>query len=374
MFGVIIILLIFVVTVVVILFLTPDTMGQEETFKADVRDLWGVIKICQTSSFGQPTLELKPANRQVLINLNFLNPETVSMDFPLLLKKQQNAKASYSELFSKHNLKFVDLKSKFTILFNREDENLSKLIAKLYKDIFEANDADVVRFNVKALKSDMNILRLHNEKQFKFTDSIESQSSKHNGKSVKRIKTERILEAVYFLLYPPMVVLSYKLLGLMGMCWVTLVFFGFFAIYNPTYKKKSIALSLVNGSIMYCILLSVTLATKNIVFLQSIPSIIGASVAVISVANMLGLSKPKSKKDVMQKQKDPKEFKFMQSFWVIGGLGLFAINEWARRRLDIDDWVYFFGFVRIELMIAMVLIFAPAYAVFLNKTGKRGEG
>ena len=369
MFGVAIILLIFVITVVIILFLVPDTMGEEETFKADVKNICGFVKICQTCNFGQPSLELKPAKRSVLLDLRFLSDDVVSADFPLLLKKQQKQKASYSELFTKHNLRFVELKNKFTILFNRKDENLGELITHLYKELFDAGGADVVRFKAKTLKSDMNILRLHNEKRLKFTDGIESQSSKFDGKSIQRIKAERISGAVYYWLYPPLVILSYNLVGLMGMCWTSLVFFGFFAFSNLIHKKQSIALSLANGSILYCILLSATLITNNIVFLQSIPSIIGASVAIISIAKVLGLSKPKSKRDIMQKQKNPKEFIFMNSFWVIGGFGLLAINEWARRSLNIDDWVYFFGFVRIELMIAMILIFTPAYAVYLHKTG-----
>jgi len=49
----------------------------------------------------------------------------------------------------------------------------------------------------------------------------------------------------------------------------------------------------------------------------------------------------------------------------IGGLGLLLINEWARRRFDIENWVWFFGLVRIEMMIAMIAVFAPAYALFL---------
>jgi len=213
----------------------------------------------------------------------------------------------------------------------------------------------------------MRQLKLITAPNVKINDdyTFEATSSKYEGKSVSRVQTERILGAVYFLLYPPIVILSYKFFGLMSMCWATLIFFLFFAIYNPIYKKTSILDSFVKGSILYCILLSATLATQNIVFLQSIPSIIGISTAIIAGALALGFA-PKSKQNILQKKKDPSAFRFMQVFWTIGGIGLFATSEWARRSLGIESWVSFFGFVRIELMIAMVIIFTPAYAMFLH--------
>ena len=366
--ALILLFLIFVITVVLMLIFSPDIMGEEESFKTDVQNLWGVIKICQTASFGQPKLQLRPAKRSVYMDLIFLDDERVRADLPLRLKKQQKAKTSYLELFKSHNLKVVEIDNNLTIYFNRKDEDLGRFIAHLYEEIFESADTDTVNFTAITLKADMRQLGYINDPNFNFYDdyAFDAPSSKYKGKSVLRVQTERILGAVYLLLYPPLIILSYKFLGLMGMCWTALIFFGFFAIYNLIYKKQSIPDSFVRGSILYCILLSATLATQNIVFLQSIPSIIGISSAIIAAALALGLSAPKSEKNILQKKRNPSEFKFMQFFWVIGGAGLFAASEWARRSLDIENWVSFFGFVRIELMIAMVIIFTPAYAMFLH--------
>ena len=365
--ALILLFLIFVITVVVILFFSPSVTGLEESFKINVQNLWGVIKICQTASFGQPKLKFRPAKRSVYMDLIFLDDEIVRADLPLRLKKQQKAKASYLELFKSHNLKVVDIDDNLTIYFNRKDEDLGRLIAHLYKEIFESDDTDTVNFTATTLKTDIRQLNLITAEYIKINDdyTFEATSSKYKGKSVSRVQTERILEAVYFLLYPPIVILSYQFLGLMGMCWAALIFFVFFAIYNPIYKKTSILDSFVKGSILYCILLSATLATQNIVFLQSIPSIIGISTAIMAGTLALGFA-PKSKQNILQKKRNSSEFKFMQIFWSIGGAGLFAASEWARRSLDIENWVSFFGFVRIELMIAMVIIFTPAYAMFLH--------
>lgn len=360
--------MVFIITVSLIVVFSPNTMGDEENFKAKVKDLWGIVKICQTASFGFPTLELKPAKRSVLLDLHFLDADTVSMSLPLLLKKQQKAKADYLKLFSDLNLKVFDLDSKLTVHLDRKNENLGQLIAHLYMEVFEENAADIVKFTAKTLKSDMRVLHRFKNPNYKFYDSytFEAPSSQHKGKSVLRVIMERILGAVYLLLYPPLIILSYKLGGLTGMCWAAVVFFGFFALYNPIYKKTPIIDSVVSGSILYCVLLSATLATQNIDFLQSIPSVIGVSTALIGAALALGIRQPKSEKDIVQKRERRREFIFMQSFWVLGGVGLFLMSEWARRSLGFEGWVSFFAFVRIELMIVMILVFAPAYAFFLH--------
>lgn len=369
--------LVFIVTVVIMVIFSPDIIGEEESYKAKVENLWGLVKLCQTANFGRPSLELKPANQSVIMNLYFINADTLSIYIPLLLKKQLKAKESYLELFSNYDIKVAELRNELILHLNRKDENLGELVAHLYKEIFEAEDTDIVKFTVKTLKSDSNLFHLFDVQNPKLRDdfalegfSFIAPSAKHKGKSVLRVLTERILGAVYFLLYPPLIILSYNFGGLTAMCWAALFFFGFFAIYNPIYKKTPVFESIVSGSLLYCILLSATLITAKQEYLQSIPSVIGISTAAIFLALALNLKEPKSKKDIAQKQKNPREFRFMNSFWVLGGVGLFFTSEWARRNLAIEDWVSFFGFVRIELMIVMVIIFTPAYALFLKREGR----
>ena len=373
----ILLFIIFIATVAIILIFSPENMSEEESYKTKVENIWGLVKLCQTASFGFPSLDLKPVRRSVLMDLHFLNADTLSMSLPLRLKKQQKAKASYLELLSNHDIKVVDLDTKLIAHLDRKDENLGELVTHLYKEIFEAEDTDIVKFTVKTLQSDINQFRFFDvpshklREDFSFEDfTFEARSAKHKGKSLLRVLTDRILGAVYFLLYPPLIILSYKFGGLAAMCWAGLIFFGFFAIYNPIYKKTSVMESMVAGSILYCMLLSATLFTQKLEYLQSIPSVIGVSTALLSAALVLGIKEPWSEKQIANKKNDSKEFKFMQSFWVIGGVGLFLVSEWARRNLGMEDWVSFFAFVRIELMIATALIFTPAYALFLKREGR----
>ena len=368
----ILLFLIFIITVAIMVIFSPDIMSEEESYKTNVEHIWKLVKLCQTASFGFPSLDLVPAKRSVVMDLHFLNANTLSMTIPLRLKKQQQAKASYLELFANHDVKVVDLDTKLIIHLDRKDENLPKLVAHLYKEIFETNDTDIVKFTVKTLKSDINPFRFFNLPVLPFNENytFEARSAKHKGKSLLRVLLYRISRAVYFLLYPPLIVLAFKFGGLTAMCWAALLFFAFFAVYDSDYKKASLANSLLIGNLLNCLLLSAALFTRKVDYIQIIPSFIGLATAIISTTLVLGLKEPWSEKQISSKKNDPKEFRFMHSLWVLGGVGLFLVSEWARRNLAIDDWVSFFAFVRIELIIAMTVVFTPAYVLFLKREGR----
>jgi len=223
--GVLVLLfLIFLVTVIIIWVFPPDNMADEEGLKASVKDLWGVVKICQTSNFGKPSLKLKPAKRSVEMNLHFPDADRVILSLPLLLNKQKKAKKEYLKLFSDHDLTTFESKYQLTVYFDRKSEKLGHLIASLYREVFEASDTDIVGFTVKAITSDIRILRNFQNPNFKFNDDYkcEAPSVRHKGKSISEVQRGCILNAVNWLLYPPMIILSYKFFDLTVMCWAAL--------------------------------------------------------------------------------------------------------------------------------------------------------
>jgi len=364
---IILLCLIFVITVIIIWAFAPDTMDNEEDCKASVKDLWGVVRICQTSNFGKPSLTLRPARRSVEMFLHFPDANRVSLSLPLLLEKQKTAKQDYIELFSDHGLTNFEAENQLTAYLDRNDETLGYLVTLLYRKIFEAKDTDTVNFKVKAVSSDLWPLRIFKRPTYKLNPDykFEAPSIRHKGKSAHQVQTSRILNAVSWLLYPPTVILSYEFFGLNVMCWTALIFLGFFTFYRTAHQGKRILESWV--SILYCILIVLTLVTRETSYLQFIPSGVGMSMAILSGALMLGLVKPKSASDIRLKQQKPKDYIAFNTFWVFGGLGLFFFNEWARNNLDFESWVWFFGLVRLEWVIAMTAVFAPFYALFLSK-------
>ena len=364
---IILLCLIFVVTLIIIWVFPPDNMENDEGYKASVKDIWGVVKICQTSNFGRPSLTLRPAKRSVEMFLHFPDKDRLVLSLPLLLKKQKEAKEKYLKLFEDHNLTIFESKNQLTAYLDRNDDRLGHLVAHLYRKIFDASNADKVNFKVKAVSSDIRPLELFKRPKYKLNPDykFEAASARHKGKSAQHVQISRVLNAVSWLLYPPVVILSYEFFGLNTMCLAVLIFLGFFIFYRTFHQGKRVFESW--GNILYCILISATLFTHDDSFLQFIPSGVGISMAAVSGALAVGLAKPKSESDILQKQKKPKEFILFKTFWIFGGLGLLWINEWSRNTLDFESWVWFFGLVRLELMIAMTAIFVPIYAVFLFK-------
>lgn len=339
-------------------------MSNGDGYKADVKDIWGVVKICQTSNFGKPIITLKPAKSIAEVLIHFPDTDRVSLSLPLRLEEQKNSKEAYIQLFSENGLIYFESKNQLTAYLDRKNETLGHTITHLYRKLFDASNTDTVNFSVRAVTSDLRPLSLFKRSKYKINPDYEfvAPSARHKGKSASHVQMSRFLNAVSWLLYPSIIILSYKFFGLNVMCLAGLVFFAFFTFYRVIHHKKRISDNWAN--IFNCCLLLATLVTRDINFLQSIPSAIGVYAAALSGALALGIVKPKSEKDTFHKQKKPKEFILFKVIWVFGGIGMFLINEWTRRHFDIEQWVWFFGFFRLELMIGILTIFTPIYAIF----------
>ena len=365
--GIILLFLIFCITVIAITIFPVHGMTHDEGFRTSVKNLWGIVKICQTSNFGKPCLTLKPARRTVELNIDFLDADRVSISLPLILKKQQKAKDEYIKIFSDHDLVFHDAGDQLTVYLDRKDENLGHKITHLYRNLFDVTNTDSLRFSAHLVSSDLRALQGLKRPNFKFPDtySYEAHTARYEGKSAWGIQISRYLNAVSWLLFAPLIIISYTYFGLNFMCWAALFFYGFFATYRSIYEKKDI--SQYWGSLIHFIFISVTLATQNTNYLQIIPSLCGAIVVLVSGAMVLGVCEPTSHQYIQQKEKQPNVFRASQSVTAFAGFGLWAVNEWARRHLDLDSWIWFYAFIRLEVMLVLAIIAIPFCFFWLNK-------
>jgi len=185
---------------------------------------------------------------------------------------------------------------------------------------------------------------------------------------------ERIVTAASLLLYPALMILSYEGKGATGMCWAGLAFYSFFFIYRKLYKRQLISDAQVWVNFLYAAAFAVVLGTEDLGILQSIPSLMGLITFLINLMLALNIFEPRNANEIQGKKADPERFRLLVSFWALGGLMLFAANEWARRTFSLEEWVWFFAFVRIELMLAMMIIFVPTFLLFLTMKEKAKEG
>jgi len=235
-------LLIFFIKIIGFWALPPDIMDSEKGLKTNVKNLVGVVKICQTACFGKPSIVLVPPKKSGEMSIDFLDDDRVSLSFPLLLKNKENEKSSYLKIFSDYNLVSFESTNHVTVYLNRKDNNLGKLITLIYRKVFDADDTDTFEFTVKTLISDLKALVYYKITDHQFNDDYKfvSNSAKYKGKSISRVQTEKILNEANLFLYPPIIFLSYKVFGLTTMCWTALICLALFTAYAILGQKKSV--------------------------------------------------------------------------------------------------------------------------------------
>jgi len=367
-------ILLFIIRLLFIWLFSPDNMENRVGYSASVADIWRIVKICQTSNFGKPSLTIKPEGQSVEIFLRFANSEKAFLSLPLILIKQKDSRDKYLKLFAEHDLMTHQTEKHITVYLDRTQDTLGALVADFYKEIIGAQDMDTFKFSVKAATSDLNALDVFKYEHLKINPDhkFEAPTARYKGKSVPEIQMNRVLNAFSWLLFAPIIILTYTSFGLMTMCCSALIFFAFFTAYRVLYQKEPFIENWGGG--VQCLFLTTTLVTHDTNYLQSIPSIIGILTAVLSGALLFGILKPNSDFDIQQKQNKPKEFSLYKGLWVLGGLGLFLANEWAKRKFGIEGWVWFYGFMRLELMIAITAVFVPIYAIFFLGKENNDEG
>jgi len=374
-------IVIFLAVLAIIILLAPGLEADKEVFNARVNQIWYAVNICRTAGLGSPALQLRHPKRDTLLKVDFPDADRVIVSLPLIRIEQQEAKSAFIELLSKRKLEitesiYADRYPVLSVTLDRKDETLGHTIASLYRDIFKARSNYKVTLFIWTLRSDTNPLNLIFNHKFKPEPDAKfiASSARFQGKSVIRIQMERIVTAASLLLYPALMILSYEGKGATGMCWAGLAFYSFFFIYRKFYKRQLISDAQVWVNFLYAAAFAVVLGTEDLGILQSIPSLMGLITFLINLVLALNIFEPRNANEIQGKKADSERFRLLVSFWALGGLMLFAANEWARRTFSFEEWVWFFAFVRIELMLAMMIIFVPTFLLFLTMKEKAKEG
>lgn len=366
-------LVIFMIVLALTLLLPPDQMSDKEVFKAKVSQIWCAVNICRTAGLGEPLLQIRSTKGFDLLKVDFPDKDTVIVSLPFIQIEQRDMKTNYLEIFAERGFDvtesiYAEDYPVLNISLDRKTENLGQLITSLYQKLFHARIGDKVSLTVWTLKSDMAPLRNLLTHKMKPNEDAKfvATSARFNGKHAPRIQMDRIIQAANILLYPLVIILSYKGFGLIGLGWAGLAFFGFFFIYRTFYQKKPILSSSVWRNMLYCGVFISTLVTQQTQTLQLAPSILASLGAFIYTLFALNILEPQLKDEIQTKRINAKKYKLMTYFQIFAGLLLCCANEWARRVLNFDQWIWFFGLLRIELTLAALIIVLPILFVFLK--------
>ena len=372
--------ILFLVVLTVIFLLPPDRMSDKEVFKAKVSQIWCAVNICRTAGLGEPLLQIRSPKGFDLLKIDFPDKDTVNVSLPLIQIEQRDMKTAYLEIFAERDFDvtesiYAENYPVLNISLDRKTENLGQLITSLYQKLFHARIGDKVSLTVWTLKTDMGPLRNMFTHKLKPNENAKfvATSARFSGRHAYRIQMDRIILVANILLYPLVIILSYKGFGLTGLGWAGLAFFGFFFIYRTFYQKKPILSSPVWANLLYCGVFASTLVTQQTQTLQLTPSILAGLGALIYTLFALNILEPQLKNEIQTKRIDPKRYKLMTYCQIFAGFLLFGANEWARRALSFDQWVWFFGLLRIELTVAALIIVLPILFVVLKIQTKATE-
>jgi len=371
-------LIIFMIVLALTLLLPPDRMSDKEVFKAKVSQIWCAVNICRTTGLGEPLLQIRSPKGFDLLKIDFPDKDTVIVSLPLIQIEQRDMKATYLEIFVERGFDvtesiYAENYPVLNISLDRKTENLGQLITSLYQKLFHARIGDNVSLTVWTLKPDMGPLRNMFTHKMKPNEDAKfvAASARFSGRHAHRIQIERILFVANFLLYPLVITLSYNAYGLNGLCWGAFTFFTFFFAYRVFYQKKPVIGSQTWSYHIAAPFLIATLATQKTVYIQSIPSILAAISTVLAIATIFGMRNPFSTEKPLRKKNNQQTF--VQGFLVFGNGFIIFANEWVRSTKSFDDWVWFYGFFRIEFIIAMSVFAIPAAFIFVKMQQKSEE-
>jgi len=260
-------------------------MSDKEVFKAKVSQIWCAVNICRTAGLGEPLLQIRSTKGFDLLKVDFPDKDTVIVSLPFIQIEQRDMKTNYLEIFAERGFDvtesiYAEDYPVLNISLDRKTENLGQLITSLYQKLFHARIGDKVSLTVWTLKSDMAPLRnLFTHKMKPNEDAkFVATSARFNGKHAPRIQMDRIIQAANILLYPLVIILSYKGFGLIGLG------------------------SSVWGNMLYCGVFISTLVTQQTQTLQLAPSILASLGAFIYTLFALNILEPQLKDEIQTKR------------------------------------------------------------------------
>lgn len=354
----------FLIISVIIWLKPPDRMAEELKLRPKLRDIGPLVSLCQTAKFGSPSIRLLPPRQEMTMDLTFDRPGYVTLTVPLLLDTQKEEKSRYLDVFAEQGLDVQSSKNEFNqiilrTIFARQDENLTFTIMSLYRALFGAKDYHAVNVYVRTLQSDYyTLLSLKNNVEIQPDYEFNSQSQRFEDETVREILLSRILETGNILLYPVAIVVGYMKFGVAGMCWAALAFFATVFVAR-FFLRRNLNDNYSYRSLPYLGLIGATLLTGNLQWIQYIPSIFGVFLILDPVARFLGFKKEQNKSNGNVRGLG----RASEITLMIVGLGLIVFNEWARRNMSFDSWVWFFGFVRFEIAMVGVILLVPVFAL-----------
>ena len=378
----------FIFAASLILLFRPYRMADAQTYRTELEKVRWALSICQTTVFGRPVVTLRPNRRQVTMRLEFQCETRVLLVMPLVLKKQQADKDRLLALLREAGDEVVAYAPNGQTVYlratlDRTDEALPETVERLYAEAFGVEAGAKTNIEVETLAVDGSLFHMLFKQSAKPKEGRlpRSNSRRHGGHTTRAIMLRRLMFAANLLLYPPMINLIHHLAGLRGVASavfvLAVVVFGRSMAKWWTSDREHNAMQVVHdhaGGLTAATLSGIAFSTGDMTYLFYLPMAFGAHVCWHAANNYRRSMETASAgaSDAGSTGRWPTERWAALLCMSLGVLVVF-LGIWARTALTPDQWVRFYAFLRLELILGIFAVALPVIVFVVTFFDEREE-
>ncbi len=341
------------------------SLTNEKVWKGKIDDLDIIVSVLMAAEKGEPYLIMKVPRRAPSMKIA-VSRSVVRLEIPLVTSLQRSRRDAYLAIL--RDLKLDAQISSHggdhdTLEWQVEGSSItaSTLIKDTFAKLLDVGPKRTLEFRVFALLADQNAIdrRLQGNPSGDQAELPGGAAQEHQAKSHVEMSAGCITPLAVLLLLPVPFMIAYLKFGYVAASAVLIVLLISRESYRRWKKPK--------GGFHFADLLKVTvlLLTGTTIYfndpsyLQLIPTVI-LSIAAVAELVSISFNLPKLSMADLTKFDASKTQRILASFAIIAPciVGT-AMNECLRTSLTLDVWVWFFAFVRIELVFGILVSSMP---------------
>lgn len=358
----------------------PMTLERVRTGKFE--DLDVILSVLMTAEGDGLFLVMKVARRVTSMKATFPG-SVVRLEMPLITHRQQNRKESYLEILR-------DLKLDARVSSHGGDHEIlewevegppvraSAVIKEAFARLFEVDRGRALEFRVFAHISDQSVID-QGLRGTQLSEGAELPTAATRGRPVESVKETRagcMTSLADVLLLPLPFMIAYFQFGYVAASAVLVLVIVFRWAYRR-WKKAESGTRVANAlRVVPPLLAGATIYFDDPFYLQLSPTTL---LSVLAVAEILAVSFKLPHLSMFDPKKlDSPDYtgtvRMLLAFAFIATcIGGVAMNEYLRANVALDTWVWFFAFLRIELMLGFSVTLIPVVFYMARNTPREDD-
>ncbi len=340
-------------------------------WKGTVDELDRVLPNLMTANLAESCLVMRVPGRLPSLKMTFPR-SLVRLEIPLVTELQRDRRDNYLEILQGVNLNArisSDSSDHETLVCEVKGPSPSALpvIKDVFAKLFETDSSKLLDLQVFGRFSDRKDIdkAVHEYRLKIFSEESSAATEKRKPKSFEEGRAGCMGTLANLWLLPIPFVIAYLEYGFIAASGVLATTFVLKDIYFR-WKKRRTSFNVVDAlKIVVLVLTGTTIFVEDPPYLQLIPTVGLTSAAFAhALAVTFNLKWPSLMDNA--KNEDPSVRKAMTCAIIATCVGSAAMSEYLRAVLSLDDWIWYFAFVRIELVFGILITAIPSGIYFMR--------